>query len=306
MPFFSVVITVYNKANYIKNTLKSVLNQTFTDFEIIIINDGSSDGSLEVINSFTDKRIRTITIENQGASVARNTGIKEAKAQYIALLDGDDLWKEDYLNSINDAIKSHPENKIFATAIAQKYSKKTVPVSYSFKQNNLYGAYNYFEASKKYSILSGSSIVFNKSILNKTGLFDSNIVSGQDVDLWIRFGIHYDIVFINKTLAIYNHIISSLSNTTLCLKSKPKFDKYFKEEKENKPLKAYLDLNRYSMAILSKFVNDSENFKYYLSHIDLKNLNIRQRLLLKSPKWLLKVLLKLKSLKGEKVYYPEN
>ncbi|APY07704.1 hypothetical protein BWZ20_05075 [Winogradskyella sp. J14-2] len=304
MPYFSVVITVYNKAEFIKSTINSVLNQTFQDFEVIVINDGSTDESEHIIASFTDKRITLITTLNQGASVARNTGIKASNCNYIALLDGDDLWDRDFLKYIKDAITTFPKEKIYATALSQKYPSKTVPVSYSFKQKKLYAIRDYFRSSKKYAILSSSSTVFEKSIINKTGNFDPSIVSGQDIDLWIRFALKHKVVFINKPLAIYNHVTSSLSNTAYTLKNKSKFDKYLNEEKENEDLKAYLDLNRYSMALLSKFLNDKTCYNYYTSFIDFKNLTARQTVLLKSPKWLLKLLLKLKSFKGEKLYYP--
>ncbi|KIC01072.1 hypothetical protein OA88_15890, partial [Flavobacterium sp. JRM] len=92
MVFFSIVIPLYNKAYYIENTIKSVLYQSFTDYEIIIINDGSTDNSLEKVLEFNDKRIQLYTQQNQGASVARNLGIEKAKYNYIAFLDADDLW----------------------------------------------------------------------------------------------------------------------------------------------------------------------------------------------------------------------
>ena len=305
-PYFSVVISVYNKAHFVSETLNSILNQDFTDFEIIIVDDGSTDNSLEVLNSFTDDRISIFSTKNQGASKARNTGIKKTSANYIALLDGDDIWKTSYLQYMHDAICKFPDIKIFTAGIAQNYDNKVVPANYSFKQKTLYKTHNYFEASKGYSLIHSSSVVFNKSILAKTGLFDTSIVSGQDTDLWIRFGMYYDILFINKLLAHYNHYPLSLSNTTFELSKKPKFDKYLDEEKENKSLKSFLDKNRYSMAILSKLQNDKKHFQYYTLHLNPKNLNFKQNLLLKSPKWLLKLLLKMKSLKGEKIYYPNT
>ena len=306
VPFFSVIITVYNKAHFIKNTLDSVLNQTFKDFEVIIINDGSTDTSAKIINTFKDQRLKLISTPNQGASVARNTGINEAKYNYIALLDGDDTWDLTYLEHIRNVIGKFPDYKIFTTAVSEKYEHKTIPVVYNFEQKELYGVHNYFDASKKYSLLTSSSVVFHKSILEKTGLFDSSIISGQDTDMWIRFGMYYDIVFINKQLATYTYNATSLSNTTFGLDKKPKYDKYYQDEKKNKPLKAFLDRNRYSMAILSKLQDDKKSFNYYLSHIEMHNLNLRHKILIHSPKWVLRLLLKLKSLKGGKLYYPEN
>lgn len=306
MVFFSVIISVYNKEKCIKNTIESVLNQSFKDFEVIVINDGSTDNSQKIIQSFKDKRIKLITTKNQGASKARNTGIQEASANFIALLDGDDTWEGSYLQDMHNAIRTFPKLEVFTCGISQKYENKTVPVTYSFEQKDLYGKHNFFEASKKYALITSSSIVFNKNVLIKTGIFDTSIVSGQDTDLWIRFGLHYDILFINKRLVYYNFNSSSLSNTTFELTKKLKFDKYVDEEKQNKNLKVFLDRNRYSMAILSKLQNDQSHFDYYSSHLNSNNLSLRQRLLLKSPKWLLKLLLKIIALKGEKIYYPNN
>lgn len=304
--FFSVVITVYNKADFIESTIKSVLNQTYKNFEIIVINDGSTDRSEAIIKTHNDTRIKLITTENKGASHARNLGIQNANYDYIALLDGDDLWDKSYLKVFCEAIKTFPEQHIFACAASHKYGNKLIPVKYSFEQSECFKLHNYFEASKKHTIITSSSVVFHASILEQTGLFDPTIVSGQDTDMWIRFGLFASIVFINKKLAIYNHNPYSLSNTTFELKHKSKFNKYINFEKENAPLKAFLDRNRYSMAILSKIVEDPKSFQYYNTHINYNNLDSKQRFLIKSPRWLLRILIKLKSLKKQKLYYPNR
>ena len=111
MPRFSVIIPVYNKEKYLSKTIESVLQQSFLDFEIIIINDGATDSSEKIIEGFKDPRIQYIKQENQGVSAARNAGIKAANTNYIALLDADDIWKENYLEKI-DALKN--EDDIFA------------------------------------------------------------------------------------------------------------------------------------------------------------------------------------------------
>jgi len=306
MPFFSVIISVYNKEQHIAQTIESVLNQTFKDFEIIIVNDGSTDKSEAIINRFKDHRIKLLSIRNQGASNARNTGIKEAVSDYIALLDGDDTWHVSYLQYMFDAIRKFPNSSVFSAAIAQKYDEKIVPVSYAFKQLERFKTHNFFEASEKYAVITSSSVVFKTSILEKTGLFETSIISGQDTDLWIRFGMHYNVVFINKVLVYYIFNSTSLSNTTFDAGKKPKFDKYYDEEQSNIALKKFLDRNRYSMAILSKVQGDKKHFNHYTSHLDASNLSFKQNALLNSPKWLLKLLIKIKSMKGEKVYYPNN
>ncbi|WP_369997944.1 glycosyltransferase family 2 protein [Winogradskyella sp.] len=305
-PFFSVVVTVYNKSNFIESTLKSVLNQSFKRFELIVVNDGSTDNSVELIKTFKDSRLQLITTRNQGASNSRNLGIEKANCDYIALLDGDDTWDLEYLKTVSEAIAKFPDEKIYATAVSQKYNERIIPLKYNIEQNAIFGVHNYFKASREHSIITSSSVVFHKSILKKSGLFDSSIVSGQDTDLWIRFGMQSNVVFINKQLVTYNHSNMSLSNTTFKLKDKPKFDKYFKEEKNDPLLKAYLDRNRYAMAILSKIVNDTKSFDFYTAHIDFENLSRKQKLLLKCPRWVLKLLIKLKSIKNRKLYYPES
>ena len=93
----SVVIPLYNKEKQIAKTLQTVLNQTYQNFEIVIVNDGSTDGSVEEVLRISDSRIRLVNQENGGVSAARNRGIDEAKGEYIAFLDADDLWDIDHL-----------------------------------------------------------------------------------------------------------------------------------------------------------------------------------------------------------------
>jgi glycosyltransferase involved in cell wall biosynthesis len=107
---FSVVIPLYNKAHTIINTLQSALNQSFMDFEVVIVDDGSTDNGVEVIKQFTnDERVRIIRQENKGVSAARNNGIKHARYDYIALLDGDDEWEMSFLAQMKGAIEKFPD-----------------------------------------------------------------------------------------------------------------------------------------------------------------------------------------------------
>ncbi len=287
MPKFSVTIAVCNKEKHIAKTLQSVLDQTFTDFEVIIVNDGSTDGSEAVIKSFDDARIHYFTQENQGAAAGRNAAISKASAPFIALLDADDLWEPNYLEVINKTIEEYPEAHVFATAVAIETRGKTIKSTYSI-ENLAPGKtciVDYFEGSYINTVLTSSSTVLRKGVLENTGLYDTAIKSGQDTDLWIRIGLKYKIVFINRLLVTYRFVQQSLSNSTRDIASKPTFDAFKSLEKENKGLKKFLDLNCYSLAILAKLKNDREGFKRNFEKIDLDNLNKKQRLLLKlSPK----------------------
>ncbi|WP_299275253.1 glycosyltransferase family 2 protein [uncultured Psychroserpens sp.] len=302
-PFFSVIISVYNKEKYIGATINSVLDQTFDDFEIIVVNDGSTDRSLQVLNEFEDSRLNIIIQDNLGASHARNKGIDIAKGKFIALLDGDDIWDKQFLEHIEHAIKTHPNHAVFSCAIAHQYDSKHIPVSYSFSLTEDLLVLDFFEASKKHAILSGSSVVFKTSIIATTGPFNTNYTSGEDTDFWIRVGLHYPIVFSPKTLVYYVYNRDSLSNNIKGVAGKPKYDSYHEEEKKNLHLKTYLDRNRYTLAIFSKLYDDKTSFKFYKNAINPKNLTWKQNLLLMVPKWVINSLLKIKSLNGKKVYY---
>ncbi|WP_299780162.1 glycosyltransferase [uncultured Formosa sp.] len=300
----SIIISVYNKERHLKATLESVINQSYKQFEIIAVNDGSTDKSLSVLNQITDPRLHVFSQPNLGASAARNRGIKEAKTDYIALLDGDDIWLPNYLQEMVAIIEKHPSAHVFACAIAYAYTKKIVPVSYNFKDSESIKIRDYFKSSlNSYTLLTSSSTIFKKEIIKTTGWYDTSIKSGQDTDFWIRIGMHYQVVFLNRVLVHYRYINDSLSNTSFNPNTKPKYDKYKTKESLNTDLKAFVDRNRYSIAILSKLNNNKAAYKFYKSAIDLKNLRTDQKILLHCPCWLLKTLLKIKALKGRKVYY---
>ena len=108
----SVVIPLYNKAHTIKKTLDCVLRQTYRDYEIVIVDDGSNDNGVQLINEkYQDSQIRIISQKNQGVSVARNTGIEKARGEWISFLDADDLWDSQYLEYVNNAILKFPDSK---------------------------------------------------------------------------------------------------------------------------------------------------------------------------------------------------
>lgn len=287
MPKFSVVIAVYNKEKHLAKTLQSVFAQSFQDFEVVVVNDGSTDGSEKVIKQFKDSRLRYYHQENQGAASGRNAAINKATAPYIALLDADDLWEPQYLETMDALIQAHPNESVFACAVAVETKGKTIKSTYSISNLTANKTYiiDYFKSSFFNTILTSSSTIFNKNILQKVSNYDTTLESGEDTDFWIKIGLNFKIVFINKQLVTYRYYSQSLSNRIKSVKHKPSFDSYQKFEEENPALKKFLDLNRYSLAILAKLDNDRVNFKKFFEKIDLNNLNKKQRLLLKlSPK----------------------
>lgn len=290
-PYFSVVISLYNKEKHIQSTIESVLAQSFVDFEIVVVNDGSTDDSEAIVRSINDKRIRFYSQENKGASAGRNTAISKATGNYIALLDADDLWESNYLETIYTLILSYPNENVFATAVTIETSggKKTSVYSINHIQENATYVINYFESSYINTLLTSSSTVVNKSVFEKVGVYDTTIKSGQDIDLWIRIGLYYTIVFINKPLVTYRYGKQSLSNRTKNIADKPKYDAYVEMEAKHPALKKFIDLNRFSMAILSKLDNDQDSFKRYKNAIDYNNLNKKQQFLLKQPSFIIQL-----------------
>lgn len=299
MPFFSIIIPLFNKENFIESTLKSVLIQSFTDFEILIVNDGSTDSSEEKAKQFADPRIRYFLKENGGASSARNYGIEKAQSNYITFLDADDYWYPTFLQEMCEKINRFPKQKVFSAAIEIETSKKTIPAVYSIEKTNDFEIVNYFKASSKESVIWTSCAVFHKNIFEEIGNFDTEIQSGQDTDLWIRIGLVYPILFSWKILARYVYDETSLSKNTHFNYTKINFSKFSEQEKTNPDLKKFLDLNRFSLAIKCKIGNEKALFENYYKEIDLNNLRLKKRLLLMMPALIITPLIHLKKLLAE-------
>jgi glycosyltransferase involved in cell wall biosynthesis len=293
MAFFSVVIPLYNKAHFIAQTLQSVLAQTFIDFEIIIVNDGSTDNSESIVQQFDDPRIQYYLRENKGVSAARNFGITMAKADYICFIDADDYWYPDFLQSIHRNITRFPGQHVFSCAIEIETAKNIVPAEYSIERDFPVMVVDFFKASLSEAVIWTSAAVFHKSVFERSGVFDAQLRSGEDTDLWIRIGLDYPIVFDWKVSARYVFDPKSLSRDNSHLLSKIKFSKFDALEKTNPDLKKYLDLNRFSLAIKSKLNGNRTAFGDFATPIDRKNLSVKRKMLLRLPGSALRILLRL-------------
>ena len=293
MPFFSVIIPLFNKEKYIENTLQSVLNQTFSDYEIIVVNDGSTDQSEAIARQITDSRIRFFNNDNQGASAARNFGIGVAQSTYIAFLDADDYWYPEFLETIHRSISMFPQQKAYSTAIEIETGGNVIPARYSISGKRNPTIVDFFDASQKECVIWTSSSIFHKDVFAEIGVFDTTILSGQDTDLWIRIGLEYSVAFTNKILAKYVYDPTSLSKTKSLTPGKLNFEKFAILEKSNPRLKKYLDLNRYALALKSKMNGDNTHFEALYQAIDKRNLSLRKRLLIELPAKALKILRKL-------------
>jgi glycosyltransferase involved in cell wall biosynthesis len=207
---FSVVIPLYNKEEHIATTILSVLNQSFNHFEIIIVNDGSTDNSVNIIKELNDPRIRIIHQENEGVSAARNRGIKESRYDWIALLDGDDEWKEDYLETIAQNIIRRPNCVAYSTHRDVLLNRKIMPVKqlcHVPKKSGIIKSYpkSCFWSHAPYH---SSSVILNKPFLevnDELNLFPVGVKLGEDLDAWMKLSLIGDLYFINEKKSIYNY-----------------------------------------------------------------------------------------------------
>lgn len=297
MPFFSVVIPLYNKQKYIAQTLQTVLNQSFVDFEIVIINDGSTDSSEEIVESFSDSRINYFSTENQGAAAARNLGIDKSTSPYIAFLDADDLWFENHLEEFKNLIDRFPDAGMYANRyeLIFENGSKYQPSFYGISDDYEGLVNDYFAASLHYAVASSISIAVPKSIFAEVGSFKNYISSGQDTDMWIRIALHSQIIIGNKLTSSYLHFIEgSLSKTAILEKKIKRFDEYQEQEKSNPSLKKYLDLYRMEYAMQYKMAGASEISKSLYYQISKANLSCKSKVLYFLPKGVLLLLLKIK------------
>ena len=204
----SVVIPLYNKEQSIASTLQTVLNQTYQDFEIVIVDDGSTDHSVEEVTKVLDPRIRLIHQKNAGVSAARNRGIEEAKGEYIAFLDADDEWKPEYLNTQYELTQKYPECSVFACNYEFKDTQgKVTPTiirKLPFKGEDGILS-NYFEvASYSHPPICSISIMVKKNAIQSIGGFPVGIKSGEDLLTWARLAVKEKIAYNRKPYAIYN------------------------------------------------------------------------------------------------------
>lgn len=291
MAFFSVIIPVYNKEKFVEKTLKSVLGQTFSDFEILIVNDGSTDQSESIISGFDDQRIHYFFKENEGVSVARNFGIQKASSDYLCFLDADDYWHPSFLSTMNEYIQKLPDEKVFACAIEVETNKKTFPAQYSISRTGDFEIVSFFESSQKEAALWTSGVCIHKEVFKKAGIFDEQLKVSEDTDLWIRIGLSYKVVFIWQILARYVFDEKSISRSRNYIFEDVFFKKYASEEKHHPALKKYMDLNRFSTVIKHRLNGNLKPANKIYSQIDLKNLNLKKRFLLRLPPFTLKLLI---------------
>ncbi|MDT0556714.1 glycosyltransferase family 2 protein [Patiriisocius hiemis] len=308
MPELSIIIPLYNKEKDIENTLKSVLLQSYSDFEVVVVNDGSTDKSESVVSQIKDDRIKLFSKKNEGVSKTRNFGVSKAIADHIVFLDADDYWYPNHLKNLKDLIKKFPEQGWYATAYEKKHNKNLiVPIQSPVmeKEESMFLINNYFKNSLKDNLAWTSAVCMKKIFFNSLNGFDTSITmgAGEDTDLWIRAALASEIGFCKIVSATHNlEGTNRISNTPTNDRVFLNLDNYEDFAKEDMFLQKFLDLNRYSIALQYKLSGNFKTSNKISKKINSKNLSFTQRNLLKLPRSILVLLIKTQKFLGKKGY----
>lgn len=200
----SVVIPLFNKEKSISRAIDSVFKQTFKNFELIIVNDGSTDNSLYFVEKIKDERIKIINKKNGGVSSARNVGIENAHTEWICFLDADDYWTPNHLEVINDLRCKYPYAQLYST-VTQENSEKGLRYIQNSLPDNFEGyVNNYFFLAIKGTLFTSSSVCVKKASFEAVGLFDTSLKHGEDLDMWFRLMKQYTAVIKKIGTSVYD------------------------------------------------------------------------------------------------------
>jgi glycosyltransferase involved in cell wall biosynthesis len=189
-PLVSILMPVYNTEKYLRGAINSVLNQTFTDFEFIIINDGSTDNSDNIIKSYTDKRIRYINQNNQGVARSLNNGLVAAKGKYIWRHDSDDICLTNQLEKQIKFLEKHNNICAVSTQIAFMTNRGKIAMKYRQPKNQFYNNHEFILVKKEhfnpYSPITHATVLMQKDLVLQIGGYRTEFLTSEDYDLWLR------------------------------------------------------------------------------------------------------------------------
>lgn len=200
MPIISVIIPAYNAERTLKQTIESVLKQTFSDWELIVINDGSQDATLEIVSHISDARVKVFSYSNAGVSASRNRGIAKATGELIAFLDADDLWTPDKLETGFQALQANPQ-----AAVAYSWTDYIDESGQFFRAGN-----HVTETGNVYAKLllgnfleNGSNALVRKQALTEVGGFDESLSGPEDWEIYLRLAERYEFVIVPSPQVLY-------------------------------------------------------------------------------------------------------
>ncbi len=285
---FSIVIPLFNKQDSIINAVQSVLNQTYKDYEIIVVDDGSTDDSVKKLEEYVAdiELLSVIRKTNKGVSSARNEGIRNTKFDFIAFLDADDFWEPTYLEEQANMIRDFPEAFMWGLSWNNVHNGIKKP-----QRNDVPDGFRGIPAKyweRGLHLFWTSAVVVRKSLFEEVGYFDERISCGEDLDMWLRIMLKYQVAFYNKPLA--NYVLDAENramNKEISLnKHLPYFiDKYSEFRKKDDAFRKYFDkecLYRLYPYVLQR-KGQKEDIKRILNEIDFSEQKISFLLRFKFP-----------------------
>lgn len=295
---FSIILPLYNKAPYVAKAIQSVLSQTYQAFELIVINDGSTDSSEQVAQQLLETlpNAQLYTQQNQGASTARNKGVELAKYPYLCFLDADDWWAPTFLEEMKAMITEYPDAGIYGTNyyIVKNGNNKIAPIGVD--KEFLKGYINYCQVYAKTLCmpLTSISVVIPIHIFDAMKGFKPQLKLGEDFELWIRIALQHQVALLNKPLAYYNQDVEVQHRAVSTQKFyKPEEHMLFMDYQEwmgNKDFRfLYEKLALYGL--LPYYLNGvhSNEVNSILKHIDLKKSDSPYAKFYQLPKFLVKI-----------------
>lgn len=216
---FSVIIPVYNGEKFIENAIKSVLEQTTSDWELIIVNDGSTDNTISVLKKYQDnEKIKIISQANSGVSVARNTGVKNSKGNYIAFLDADDVWHKNHLEVMQTLAGKYPDAGLIGTFTrVELVNHEIISECAYFKDktqevylHDFFSEYHRDKSAKMFTII---TTVVSREAFDKAGGFPAGCKIGEDLELSLAVAAYYPVVLSPIATATYKKENSTATKT---------------------------------------------------------------------------------------------
>lgn len=260
-PYFSVVMPTFNRANIIRKSIESVLSQTFKNFELIIVDNNSSDNTENIINSFDDERIFLKKINNEGiVAKSRNLGVKIATSEYIAFIDSDDLWSEDKLEQCILEIKKG-NNFIYHNFSIYKNGKKINEFKGRQLKNN-----QHLDLYKNGNCIFNSGVVIKKTFLENIGLIpeDREFIGCEDFITWFKITKNFKSTHLAKNLGSYNLDGNNLTNPKLSEINSKALKIFFEKELKDHEYKNYPQWLGYK---LCKSLYDQRKLTEFFSEI---------------------------------------
>jgi glycosyltransferase involved in cell wall biosynthesis len=211
-PLISVAVPLFNKRSYIGDSLASVAAQSFSDYEIIVVDDGSTDDGASVVEALKLSNLKLIRQKNAGVSAARNRCLAEASSEFVAFLDADDIWRRDHLRHLWDLHVAYPEARLLANAYREVQAASAVrvgPADVAYRSVPDFIA----EAAADRSWVFTSAAMVHREACISVGGFEVGESRGEDIDLWIRMALKFPVALSGYVGCLYRRVDNSLSNS---------------------------------------------------------------------------------------------